>query len=413
KEHGRYFFPTLAGVGFSQNPFRWNRKIRREDGFLRLVWGMGTRAVDRVANDYPRMLALSHPQLRPETTAKEIRQYSQWYIDAIDLQENKFTSVPVQEILNPDYPELRFVVSLDKGEYLQQILSVGSLNEKDKYVLTFEYLTRDKNFVNLMRTALRRLEDVYKTPVDVEYTVNIIPKYPDPEYRLTMLQCRPLSQRKDAGPVSIPNNIPAQDMLFRTHGLIPDGKVEGVRYIIFIDPRKYRQISNLTAKLESGRVVSRLNKLLEGESFILMGPGRWGSANIELGVRVTYADIYNTKALIELAVAQDGVVPELSYGTHFFQDLVESHIYSIPVHLQEKGAAFNWSYFEQATNSLSRLLPDDAYLSPYVHVIDVALISGANRRVNILMDGNKDEALCFLVEGEWQVTQNQASVSTF
>jgi hypothetical protein len=74
QHYGRYFMPALAGVGFSQNSFRWNEKIRRDDGFLRLVWGMGTRAVDRVDNDYPRLIALSHPQLRPETDAKSIRQ---------------------------------------------------------------------------------------------------------------------------------------------------------------------------------------------------------------------------------------------------------------------------------------------------------------------------------------------------
>jgi hypothetical protein len=72
KPYGRYFFPSLAGVAFSQNPFRWNAKIRREDGFLRMVWGFGTRAVDRVSNDYPRLIALSHPQLRPEMTAEAV-----------------------------------------------------------------------------------------------------------------------------------------------------------------------------------------------------------------------------------------------------------------------------------------------------------------------------------------------------
>ena len=411
--NGRYFFPTLAGVGFSQNPFRWNRKIRREDGFLRLVWGMGTRAVDRVANDYPRMLALSHPQLRPETTSKDIRQYSQWFIDVIDLEENEFKTIPIKGVLTPDYPYLRFIVSLDKGDYLQKILSVGSLDQKDRFILTFDYLTKDRNFVKLMRTALRRLEEVYKTPVDIEYAVDIIPNYPYPAYKLQMLQCRPLSQRKEEEQITLPKTISDKDTLFRTKGLIPDGKVEGVRYVVFIDPRKYRMIPDTTTKLEVGRVVSRLNKRLEGEQFILMGPGRWGSANLELGVRVSYADIYNTRALIEMAVAQDGITPELSYGTHFFQDLVESHIYALPIHLQEREAIFNWDYFEQTQNSLSELLPDDSKLSPFVHVIDIAKESGVDRRVNILMDGNQDEAMGFLITGDWEIVEKQASVSNF
>ena len=122
--YDRFYFPTVAGVGFSQNPFRWNPKIRREDGFLRLVWGIGTRAVDRVDRDYPRLIALSHPQLRPETTARAMRQYSQHYIDLIDREANQFTTLPVTEVLHANYNRLRFIAAEDKGEYLQRITSV-------------------------------------------------------------------------------------------------------------------------------------------------------------------------------------------------------------------------------------------------------------------------------------------------
>ncbi len=70
QRYGRYFLPTVSGVAFSDNPFRWSPKIRREEGFLRMVWGLGTRAVNRVANDYPRLVALSHPQLHPDPSAR-------------------------------------------------------------------------------------------------------------------------------------------------------------------------------------------------------------------------------------------------------------------------------------------------------------------------------------------------------
>jgi phosphoenolpyruvate synthase/pyruvate phosphate dikinase len=73
QRYGRYFLPTISGVGFSHNPFRWSPKIRKEEGFLRMVWGLGTRAVNRVANDYPRLVALSHPQLRPDSSAASLR----------------------------------------------------------------------------------------------------------------------------------------------------------------------------------------------------------------------------------------------------------------------------------------------------------------------------------------------------
>ncbi len=86
RRYGHYFFPDFAGVGFSHNPYQWSPRIRREEGLLRVVVGLGTRAVDRVASDYPRMVALSHPSLRPEFGVRMVRQYSQHLIDVIDLK---------------------------------------------------------------------------------------------------------------------------------------------------------------------------------------------------------------------------------------------------------------------------------------------------------------------------------------
>ena len=412
KTYGRYFFPSLAGVAFSQNPFRWNAKIRRGDGFLRMVWGFGTRAVDRVSNDYPRLIALSHPQLRPEMTAEAIRQYSQWYVDVVDLEENSFRTLPIREVLHADFPDLRYIASINKGDYLQDILSTGSFLTDEHFVLTFDYLTRDKKFVNLLHTALRQLETGYGLPVDVEFTVEIIPNYPYPDYKLYVLQCRPLSQREDDDGVTIPRNIADDDILFMTHELIPDGKAEGIRFIVFVDPEKYRKI-DIRVKHELGRAVSHVNRALENTSYILMGPGRWGSVNIDLGVQVTYADIHNTKVLVEIAVEHDGQMPELSYGTHFFQDLVEAGIHSLPLHLGQENSRFNWSFFRESENQLARISPEDANLDPYLRVIDVSAVA-QNRRLNILMDGDDDVAIGYLVEGDWEDhDSDQSTLSTF
>ncbi|MEZ4511341.1 MAG: PEP/pyruvate-binding domain-containing protein [Chloroflexota bacterium] len=412
QRYGRYFFPVLAGVAYSSNPFRWNPKIRREDGFLRLVWGLGTRAVDRVAHDYPRLIALSHPRLRPETNAAAIRQYSQTMIDVIDLEENKFKTLPIEEILTPDYPFLRLLASVDRGEFLQDIVSNASSNEEPHFVLTFDGLTKDAKFVKLMRTALRRLEDMYKTPVDVEFTVEIIPKYPYPDYKLHLLQCRPLRQRSNEGSVSIPTDIAEGNKLFSSHHLVPDGKAEGVRYVIFVDPERYSTIEDYTIKKELGRVVGRLNKRLEGEQFIMMGPGRWGSANIDLGVHVTYADLFHTKILIEIAVPHEGRVPELSYGTHFFQDLVEAGIYSLALNLADPDSCLNWAFFRESPNCLAQLSPEDAGLSDYLRVIDIATTCN-NKRLNVYMNGSRDEAVGYLAEGDWPIPESQGTLSLF
>lgn len=415
KKYGRYFMPTVAGVAFSQNPFRWNAKIRREDGFVRMVWGLGTRAVDRVEKDFPRMIALSHPRLRPETTPRAIRQYSQWYVDLIDLEDNAFKTLPVREVLKPDYPDLRFIASLDKGDYLQEILAAGMVNPADKFVLTFDALTKDQKFVRLMRTVLQHLERNYKRPVDVEFTVEILPNYPDPDYKIHILQCRPLSQRvEEQTAVSLPSDLDPQKILFRSYELIPDGQADGIRYIIYVDPEKYYRIPDTATRSELGRAIGRLNKRLENEAFILMGPGRWGSVNLELGVPVSYADIYNTKVLIEMAIVKDGHSPELSYGTHFFQDLVESGIHSLPVRIGDGQGTFNWDFFRHAPNSLGELAPEDAWLGEYMKVIDVTAVAGRDHRLNVVMLGSADEAIAYLAQGEWPLPEAEmGQISVF
>ncbi len=392
---GRRFFPTVAGVGFSHNPFRWHARIRREDGFLRLVWGLGTRAVERMGNDYPRLVALSHPQLRPELTARAIRKYSQHYIDLIDLEENVMKTLPIAEVLTAGYPLLRYVASLERGDYIQELLSTASVEDEGDLVITFNTLLKDRRFIKLMRTALMRLENGYRMPVDIEFAVEIIPDYPEASYKLHILQCRPLSRREEGEAVQIPDDIPEQDILLRTKGLIPDGRVEGVRYVLFVDPVAYRTIRESAVRLEIGRAIGRLNGRLAGSSFVLMGPGRWGSANIELGVRVTYADIFNTRALVEIAVPGADGSPELSYGTHFFQDLVEGGIHALPMHLDQADSKFNWSFFQESPNLLAQMSPRDAGLEAYLRVIDVTA-QAPGRQLTILMDGTRDLAVGFL-----------------
>src|SRR5208282_4572954 len=73
RQFNDYFFPTAAGVAFSQNVYAWTPRIVRADGLLRMVFGLGTRAVERIGPDYPRMVPLSHPPLRPEAGAEEIK----------------------------------------------------------------------------------------------------------------------------------------------------------------------------------------------------------------------------------------------------------------------------------------------------------------------------------------------------
>ncbi len=395
-QHGIYLYPTLAGVGYSRNPFRWNPNIRREDGFLRLVWGLGTRAVERVDNDFPRLVALSHPHLRPESTASEIRRHSQRCVDVIDLEENQFVTCAASSVLSYDDPALPYLVSEDKGDFMQPLFSDPRLVPKDKLVLTLDGVLTRTPFATMMKKILKRLEETYKFPVDIEFTADILPNNTStPRVVVHLLQCRPHTQYEAGQVIEIPRDIPAADKIFYVRGLVQPGNVSNIEYIVYIHPEKYSHLAQPTTKLELARIVGRLNKRLEGKTFILMGPGRWGSVNADLGLPVTYADINNTRVLVEIALPRSAGIAAVSYGTHFFQDLVEARIYPVPLFPGQANTCFNRTFFEDAPNVLHQFSPQDAEYADYVKVIDVRACT-RGRYLHIVMNDETGEALAYL-----------------
>jgi hypothetical protein len=393
--HGDFFFPTLAGVAFSHNPFRWTAKIRREDGFLRLVWGLGTRAVDRVANDYPRMVALSHPNLRPEVGAAQIRRYSQHFADVINLAGNEFETKRVIDLLSMDFPSARQLVSVDRGDYLQPPMAYDPGLSSKQVVLTFENLLTRTGFVPLMKGILGAISARFDRHVDVEFTADIVPGHPEPSFLVHLLQCRPQASQESGQAVEVPTAVSEADTLFTADRLVPHGRVQRVRHIVFVDPEAYASLPDETTRLQLARVVGRLNQVLEGERFILMGPGRWGSANLDLGVKVTYADIYNTAMLIEIGLSDGESTPEVSYGTHFFQDLVEARIFPLALYPDQGETLFNWRFFRESPNSIADLVPEQAKYAEYLRVIDVPAV-GDGRLLEVIMDGESGQAIGYL-----------------
>ncbi len=158
-------------------------------------------------------------------------------------------------------------------------------------------------------------------------------------------------------------------------------------------PDRYAELSKLDDLRDVGKAVGRLNKLLPKRQFILVGPGRWGSrGDIRLGVHVTYADINNTAVLIEVARKKGNYVPELSFGTHFFQDLVESNIRYIPLYPDEPDSSLDERLLRRAPNLLPEVLPELERLSDVVRLVEVGQIK-ENRVLRVLMNAEIDEAV--------------------
>jgi hypothetical protein len=130
-------------------------------------------------------------------------------------------------------------------------------------------------------------------------------------------------------------------------------------------------------------------------TFICVGPGRWGTVNPDLGVPVGYGDIYNTRALIELAGEGIGSAPEASFGTHFFQDLMESNIYPLAIYLDDKDVVFCRRFFYNTPNRLSQFIPEADIWNRYLRVIEVATFRPENH-IDIIMDDEQGRTVAFL-----------------
>jgi hypothetical protein len=389
----RYFFPTLAGVAFSRNLYAWNDRIDAQQGIIRLVFGLGTRAVERVGSDYPRMIAISHPHLRPEVGAK-VSKYSQHHVDLIDLETNQFGSRFLADVMaDSDYSNLYLFISVMKDNYPYDPISGKVNGSPDHWVLTFNNLIRRTDFAPFLGTILNKLEEAYGQPVDVEFTASIDK---GERVRINLLQCRPLFLPGSLTDVSIPTNLEKQQILFRSHRMICGGLVEQIHYILFIDPHCYHLLE-FEAKKNLGRLVGQINRhpIIHGTKMIMMGPGRWGTSNIALGVNVSYADIDNAAVLVEVALEEAGHVPEVSYGTHFFHDLVEGQIIYLPVYPDDPPSEFQKKFFETSPNILLDLLPQAGEYESVLRIIDVPKATGG-LFAQVVADPRHRQAVCFL-----------------
>jgi len=385
---GKYFLPSYAGVAFSNNEFRWSPRIKREDGLVRLVPGLGTRAVDRLADDFPVLIAPGQPGLRVNVTPDEIIRYSPNKMDMINLETNAFETVEVSEFLKEygeDLPAVMQMISVERDGQIQQPSFMNLDFEHDSIVVTFNGLISNTPFIRQMHEILNLLQDNFGTPVDIEFASDGKNFY--------LLQCRPQGTSPDSAPAPIPKDIPESAIVFSANKHISNGAVPDITHIVYVDPEQYNSIKELSMLRDVGRAVSKLNKVLPKRRFILMGPGRWGSrGDVKLGVDVTYSDINNTAVLIEIARKKGNYMPDLSFGTHFFQDLVEASIRYLPLYPDDDKILFNDQFLLSAKNILADILPEYGILSDVVRVIDVPKTTDG-KVLKLFMNADLEEAI--------------------
>lgn len=398
EDYGRYYMPHAAGVGFSRNTFRWSPQIKGEEGILRIVWGLGTRAVDRVGNDFPRLVALSHPTLQPSNTEKNIHKYSQQFVDLIDLKSNKFVTKAVKDVIGTDYGPLRYIFQNEIEGGLTTIRSTVIEGTSENLIVTFDELMRRTRFPEVMKKVLQTLESAYGEPVDMEFAL-FIHQQPNgqPALQLTVLQCRPQSRLEEIATAKLPDDLPTRDIIFETHFVVPKGFIDRVDWVIYVPYEEYFALSTLADRRELGHTIGKLNQMLKDQEFICVGPGRWGSSNTDLGVPVDYGEIYNARSLVELAGKLAGTEPEPSLGTHFFQDLLESQIYPLALNLDAPDTIFDRRFFYDTPSRLSEYLTVKPEIERCLRLIKVSdFREGATLR--IAMDDSVSTAVAYLVD---------------
>ena len=388
---GKYLFPLYSGVAFSNNEFRWSPRLNREDGLVRIVPGLGTRAVDRLSDDFPVLISPGQPGIRVNVVPEEIKKYSPKKIDVIDLEEGLFRTIEIDTLLHEygdQIEHIEKIVSVMDFDHIRKSTKFEIDFKKDDLIVTFDGVFSGTKFIRQIGMVMSLLREKMGQLVDVEFASNGTDLY--------LLQCRPQSYNADSVPASIPHDIHDRDIVFSANRYISNGLIQNISHIVYIDADGYSSLKSVEDMRQVGRIVSMLNSILPKRQFILMGPGRWGSrGDIKLGVSVTYSDICNTAALIEIAVKKSGYLPELSFGTHFFQDLVEANIRVLPLYPDDEDIIFNENFLSRSHNILTEIYPEFKPFEDVIRVINVPACADG-KMLNIAMNADLSEAMGYL-----------------
>jgi len=240
----------------------------------------------------------------------------------------------------------------------------------------------------MMQKMLKTLEARYGYPVDVEFTVNF---GSDRMPRVNLLQCRPLQTKGQGTRIPIPETIPVERILFQSEGNFMGGSLnQPLKRILYVHPESYHQLP-LSEKYSVARLIGKLNQQIQPREEVpalLVGPGRWGTSTPSLGVPVRFSEINHMAAIVELEYSTGSQTPELSFGTHFFLDLVETDIFYAAIFPEKGKTFFRQTWLDPLPNVLEQFIPDSARYAGVLKVVEVEGLS-------LLADIVSRKVVCF------------------
>lgn len=356
------FLPDAAGVANSSSLYVWRSDLP-DHGMTRLVVGLGTRAVDRTDQDFARIVALADPTQSP-IDAEDAGRYSQRRVDVLDLLADgpatlRWTQVrdraprmPWHLFAGPDRAAVRRMRQLGRRGPAPELIDFAGLLQRTA-------------FPTVLGQILTTLSQAYDHPVDIEYTLNI-DKDGDP--KINLVQCRPL-QTRGLGPAQQAPIVDPARCVLATGSFMGGNARLPLDLVITVRPERYLRLGEQD-RYAVARGIGELNRTIADQAVLLTGPGRWGTTTPSLGVPVHFTEINRVVALCETTYADGDFRPELSYGSHFFQELVEGGVFYLAVFEDRAGTVHHPDLVVRRPNRLTRLAPTLAHLADVLHVAE-------------------------------------------
>lgn len=386
EHYGDFYMPVAAGMGCSYNPYKWMENMNPDAGMLRIVMGLGTRAVERTPGDYPRLVGLDRAEANLRTTVAERHKFSQRQVDVLDFKTNLLETRRLGEIV-PLLNRWQKGMVLSRDTDAEDRLRQAGRYQK-VYFADCQGLVENKEFIYFMKCMLAMLEKEYGSPVDIEFAINGGGEH---DFKVNLLQCRPI-QSGSSEQVTIPDGIDREILFDVRRTSMRRSKKEPVDLIVWVDPQRYYEYPH-ARKSDVARKIGEINQRFENEEkkMMLLVPGRIGTSSPELGVPVVYADISQFTAICEVAYSKVGYSPELSYGSHMFQDLVEADVYYGAINENSKTRIYRPQMLENCRELFLELFPGEEELSRIIKVYDVSL-----NCAELILDAREGRAVCHL-----------------
>ncbi len=365
--YGSNYMPCAAGVGYSYSPYRIMKDSDPTAGMLRLVMGLGTSAVDRTEGSYPRIVNLDMPEKTSYSSSADKHKFSQGKAEVINMAEHALKRLPLEEI-QADIPRYLDKILLEHDFDTERALRETGRNREVKFI-SCKGLVANQTLMEQMQRMLRCIQDEYDYPVDTEFTINMSESG---EYSIDLLQCRPLQVQKGKSSVAVPKGIPKEKILLESKGAsMGISKASSLDYIIFVDSVKYYNMP-YNDKMLVARLIGKINWHFRDKNkhMMLIVPGRVGTSSPELGVPTAFSDISEFDIVCETEESKAGYNPELSYGSHIFQDLVEAEILYTAIFNNEKTLHFAPEKLEGVKDIVMDFTAETA-LKDIVHVYDL------------------------------------------